>query len=168
VHSYLERVQQAVETAISDMTTDELLRHPEGKWCAAEILEHLARAFGTTVTHLQKCLDAGRPSASVPTLKQWLTSTVVVDLGYFPAGRKAPDFTRPKGLPPDEVVRGIRENLQAMDAVIAECERRFGTRGKLANHPILGPLSVAQWRRFHWVHTRHHMKQIELLKIRSQ
>jgi hypothetical protein len=166
VHPYLQRAQQAIEIAIGGMTTDQLLRHPEGKWCAAEILEHLARAFGTTVTHLQKCLDAGRPAASSPTLKQWLASTIVVDLGYFPTGREAPDFTRPKGLPPDEVLRRVREDLRAMDAVIAECERRFGTRCKLANHPILGPLSVAQWRKFHWVHTRHHMKQI--FKIRNQ
>jgi len=48
--------------------------------------------------------------------------------------------------------------------VLAECERRFGKRSKLANHFILGPLTAQEWRRFHWVHTRHHMKQIARLK----
>jgi hypothetical protein len=34
------------------------------------------------------------------------------------------------------------------------------------DHLILGPLTAAQWRKFHWIHGRHHVKQI--LRLREQ
>jgi hypothetical protein len=54
----------------------------------------------------------------------------------------------------------IRNNLAEMDRLHAECLARFGHRGYLANHPVLGPLTITQWPKFHWVHTRHHMKHV--------
>ena len=53
-----------------------------------------------------------------------------------------------------------------MDKVLPECERRFGARCKLASHFVLGPLTAEQWRKFHWIHTRNHMKQVARLKRR--
>jgi hypothetical protein len=47
-----------------------------------------------------------------------------------------------------------------MDRIIAQCEARCGKRVKLLNHSVLGPLSGTEWRKFHWVHGRHHIKQI--------
>jgi hypothetical protein len=82
----------------------------------------------------------------------------------MPSGRKAPAFAVPKGLPPDEVLRNIPIHIADMDRVLAECERRFGVRCRLADHAILGPLTAHQWRKFHWVHTCHHIKQIARLK----
>jgi hypothetical protein len=51
-----------------------------------------------------------------------------------------------------------------MDQGLAECEQRFGSEVKMADHVVLGPLTIPQWRRFHLIHTRHHMKQIERLR----
>jgi hypothetical protein len=50
-----------------------------------------------------------------------------------------------------------------MDAIVAQCEARFGC-GKVLDHPILGPLTAAQWRKFHLIHGRHHVKQIDRLR----
>ena len=50
--------------------------------------------------------------------------------------------------------------LRAMDLALAGAEQRFGTAALLANHPYFGGLTAAQWRKFHWRHTRHHLKQI--------
>jgi hypothetical protein len=44
------------------------------------------------------------------------------------------------------------------------CEAKFGSRIKVLDHPILGPLSIDQWRRFHLVHGLHHVKQIRRLR----
>jgi hypothetical protein len=46
------------------------------------------------------------------------------------------------------------------DIAAAGAEQRFGARTKLANHPLLGAFTAHEWRRFHLVHTRHHVKQI--------
>ena len=38
--------------------------------------------------------------------------------------------------------------------------QHFGSDVKLVNHPFLGPLTSDEWRRFHCVHGRHHLRQI--------
>jgi hypothetical protein len=64
----------------------------------------------------------------------------------------------------DEVTRGITPQIAAMDEIIAQCEARFGKRTLLLDHPVLGPLTARQWRKFHWIHGRHHLKQIKELR----
>jgi hypothetical protein len=29
------------------------------------------------------------------------------------------------------------------------------------DHPFIGPLTADQWRKFHWVHGRHHIRQMQ-------
>jgi hypothetical protein len=62
------------------------------------------------------------------------------------------------------VLSGIGQDLAGMDDAIQRCEQRFGSDLKLVNHPILGPLSAGEWRRFHSVHGRHHLRQIRRLR----
>jgi hypothetical protein len=92
-------------------------------------------------------------------------TAVVVGLGHIPAGLKAPAIAQPKGLPPEKVHNEIGAKIAAMDAIIAQCETRFGRRVPLLDHPILGPLTAPQWRRLHLVHGQHHLKQ--LLRLRD-
>jgi hypothetical protein len=162
----LQRTLQAIDAATRGMSGEQLAAHPEGKWSAAQILEHLAIAFGSTARGLEKCLVSGQPKVTPPTLYQRGATLLVAGIGYFPPGRKAPEFTQPKGMDGETALRAIRENLVAMDGAITRCEERFGRGRKIANHPVLGPLNVPQWRKFHLVHTRHHMKQIDRLRSR--
>ena len=165
--STLQRVKQAIEAATSGMTSEQLDQHPEGKWSAAGILEHLSITYGGTARLMRKCMDDGKPLGSSPTLKQRLATLLVTGWGYFPTGRPAPDFSRPKGLQGETALKTIVENLAAMDQGLAECERRFGGEVRIADHVVLGPLTIPQWRRFHLVHTQHHMKQIARLRAAS-
>jgi len=68
-------------------------------------------------------------------------------------------------LPVEKVRNEIGAKIVAMDAIIAQCEARFGRHVKLLDHPILGPMSAAQARKLHLVHGRHHLKQ--LLQLRD-
>jgi hypothetical protein len=163
VHLYLQRTREAIEAATRGMTAEQLAWHPQGKWSAAEILEHLSLAFSSTSKALDRVLSDGRPSAGGPTFYERVVTALVVDLGYFPSGRQAPEWTRPRGTAPGTILPTIGEKLEEMDGKISECERRFGT-GRIARHPIIGPFTARQWRRFHWIHTRHHMKQIARLR----
>ena len=160
----LARTLAALDAATRDVTTAELAFHPPGKWSAAEVLEHLAMTYGSTARMLTKLAVAERPRASVPSLRQRAFIAVVTGFGYMPTGRQAPEFTRPKGLSGEAALRQARDGLIAMDAPLAECARRFGQSSKLADHPVLGPLNAREWARFHWVHTRHHLKQIAHLR----
>ena len=53
---------------------------------------------------------------------------VVVGLGHMPTGRKSPATAQPRGLPAERVRNEVGTKLVAMDAVIAQCEARFGRR----------------------------------------
>jgi hypothetical protein len=159
----LEELQQTLKAASEGMSAEQLRWHPEGKWCAAEVLEHLYLTYTGTIKGLERVLGAGKPIVTTPTLTQRFGTFVVVRFSYLPEGRKAPQNTQPRGLPVERVRAEVEEKIAAMDATIGQCEEKLG-RGKLLNHPILGPLTGAQWRKFHLVHGRHHGKQIRRLR----
>jgi uncharacterized protein DUF1569 len=162
--SYLKQLEESISAATAGVTAEQLTWHPQGKWSTAEILEHLLLTYTGTVRGFQRCLQADKPLATAPTWKHRLRTFVLLKLEYFPQGREAPAPTRPKGTPPEVVLSSLRENIRAMDEIIAACAQKFGERVKLVDHPILGPLTAREWRKFHWIHARHHMRQIERLR----
>ena len=165
MHSHLQKTRDAIDQATNGMTLEEMTWHPDGKWCSAEILEHLALAFGGTAKFLSKVAADGKCVASKLTLKQRVGIAVVTGGEFIPGGRKAPAGVTPKGsVPPDQVLPTLRKYLADMDEAINACEGKLGTKVRIADHPVLGPLTVSQWRKFHMVHTRHHMKQIVALR----
>ena len=165
--AYLERLQEAIASATRGMSSEDLRRHPEGKWSAAEVLEHLYLTYHGTVKGFERCLREGKPLARMPVLNDRMKTFVVTGLGHMPEGRKAPERAQPRGMAAEEVMREIGPRLSAMDNLIAQCEARFGKRTRVLDHPILGPLTARQWRKFHWVHGRHHLKQIKRLRKES-
>lgn len=158
--SHLERLQNELETALVGASAESLTHGPEGKWNVAQILEHLFLSYRNTAKGLNKCLEAGKPLATRATAMQRAATLLVLDLGYFPTGRKAPERTVPRGMPAAEVREAIFPEIRTMAAQLDECERRFGADTKVLDHPVIGPLTVPQWRKFHWIHGRHHAKQI--------
>ena len=142
---------------------DELKFHPEGKWCSAEVLEHLSRTYFGTCFVLKKSLTEGVPSAR-RSARDRVAQFVVTTLGVLPGGRKAPTPTVPKGLPPQQAMREIRANFDEMEKTIAAAEEKFGKKTIVGIHPVLGPLNARQWRRFHLTHGLHHCKQVDALR----
>jgi hypothetical protein len=162
----LEQLSRAIAEAIDGMTPDDLLRHPEGKWSAAEILEHLNLTYLGTARNLERCLASGKTVASSDRSRKRWQRLVVTRLGWFPRRRKSPEPVLPRGLPAEQVTGEILKNLARMEKVIADCEARFGSKLPIADHPILGPLTAKEWRGFHLAHGRHHINQILRLKNR--
>jgi hypothetical protein len=163
-----ERTLRQIDTATADMTDEQLAWHPDGKWSAGDILEHLSLAFSGTVLGMRKRLESGRPTNRKSSLEQRLRSFILTRVGYFPPGRPAPEGVVPRGVAPREAFNSIRQNLIAMDKAVGDCEACFGSNVKIANHPVLGPLTAKEWRSFHYVHTRHHMRQIRALRQRME
>jgi uncharacterized protein DUF1569 len=162
--SRLEKLKENLESAVEGMSSAQWSWHPPDKWCAAEVLEHLYLTYTETIHGFERVMKRGKPLASRASLAQRVLAFVVVGLGHMPAGRKAPAFVQPKGLPAEQVRNQIGEKLAAMDAIIAQCEARFGRNVKLLDHPILGPLTATQVRKLHLVHGRHHQKQLRRLR----
>jgi len=160
----LEELQQALESAVEGMSEQQWKWHPTGKWCAGEVFEHLYLTYTGTIRGFENVLQADNPPATRPSMKHRLRALVVTGFSYLPAGRKAPPLATPRGLASEKVRSEIGMKIAAMDRIITECEDRFGSRTKLLDHPILGPLTGEQWRKFHVVHGRHHEKQILRLR----
>jgi len=163
VHPTTKQIRDAIANSTDGLSEHQLRLHPEGKWDSAAILEHLALTFGSTASLFQKILREGRPLATSSTLKHRAAQLAVLTFGYIPSGRKSPKRVEPTGLSGREAVDLIYGNLEKMELAFTECERRFGERVKIADHPALGPIRLSGWRKFHLLHTRHHMRQIDAL-----
>ncbi len=163
--SLLEELRQALESTVEGMSNQQMSWHPAEKWSAAEVLEHLYLTYTGTIKGFERVLTAGKPVVGQASVKQRLRTLVVLRFNHLPNGRKAPKQTVPRGIDLETVRGEVVRKLDEMDGIIAQCEARFG-HGKVLDHPILGPLTAAQWRKFHWIHGHHHVKQI--LKLRDQ
>jgi hypothetical protein len=161
----LEQLKESLESAVDGMSSEQLSWHLPGKWCTSEVLEHLYLTYTGTIKGFERVLTGGKPLATRASLAHRVLAFVVVGLGHMPAGRKSPAVAQPRGVPAEKVRNEIGAKLVAMDALIAQCEARFGRHVKLLDHPILGPLNATQWRKLHLVHGRHHRKQ--LLRLRD-
>ena len=160
----LADLRNEITSAINGMSTEELGLHTEGKWSAAEILEHLNLTYLGTIKGLGRCLQSGQASATGSRLKNFAKRFGLIGLGYFPPGRKSPERVRPRGNPVEQVRAQVLENLMELEKVIANCEAKFGKGKAVADHPIMGPLTAPEWRKFHVVHGKHHVKQIVRLR----
>jgi len=160
MNSYLERLQRELDEAVGHAEAGDLVKAPAGKWSAAQILEHLFLTYLHTNRGLAKCLEEGVPLATRATLKDRFATLSVVTLGYLPGGRQAPERAIPRGMSSEEARQAITPELEKMGSGLDDCERRFGVRTKILDHPFLGPLTANEWRKFHWVHGRHYARQI--------
>jgi len=160
----MERLQGEIDSALAGMPKERWNAHPPGKWSTAEILEHLCLTYTGTTKGFGRVLEAGKPQVTPATWRQRGRSLIVLGLGYLPSGRESPPFARPRGLAKETVAEQIGANISEMDAIMQSCESKLGRSTKVLDHPILGPLTVAQWRKFHLVHGLHHLKQIRGLQ----
>jgi len=164
---YLERLTNGIASATESLDAHTLLWHPEAKWSTAEILEHLYLTYTGTIRGFQRCLEAGNPPARTPSLRDRMRTFLVLGIGHMPKGRKAPKNALPRGISAELVLTDILAKISEMDAVIRQAEAKYGARTPVLDHPILGPLRAREWRKFHWVHGRHHLNQIRKLRRRA-
>ena len=138
-----------------------------GKWSIQQVVEHLLMTYGLTSEVMSARLAKGRPTQASATFGQRAGQFSICTLGIFPPGFSAPAAVTPS-MPSTvrtgaELSERMGSDLARMDASIDDAEKMFGQR-KAVSHARLGPLSVAQWRRFHAVHGRHHLKQIRTIR----
>ena len=160
MNRYLQRAHDALQHCAGALTQEQLAARPPGKWSIAEILEHLALTYSGTTAGAERAAARQRLTARRGDLRSRFRAFVVVECGYLPTGVEAPKRVVPVGIDPGTALAAAIGNLEKMDAALERAAATFGAGAKLMDHPIIGPLSTRQWRRFHWVHTRHHVRQI--------
>jgi hypothetical protein len=168
MHAVLERVVSQISSEVLGLDAETTQLHPNGlahKWSAQQVVEHLVLGYRLTSSALEKRLNKGRPSRNPRTYLQWSLQLMVLSFGRLPRGVPALDETVPvEGYFPamdgQQLGDLMRQEIEAMDTIFDRCRRKFGME-RVAVHPILGPLRVDQWRRFHAVHGLHHLVQLQ-------
>lgn len=162
----LEELRQEFALVLGGLSSNETqLRspvRPKG-WSIQQIAEHLLLTYNATERAVDTRLVKGTPTMAKPSLAQHIGRYFLVGLGYFPRGRKSPEAVMPPEsghrLSGEELTQSAEEHLARLDALFDAAEQKFGSK-KAISHMVLGPMTVAEWRRFHLIHGRHHMDQV--------
>lgn len=161
---YLDELSKLLESTTSGMDDETLTRAPAGKWCAAEVLEHLRLTYTGTAKMLERNREQAVVEAAAVDERVRAARHLIFDQNGFFEGLQAPPFATPK-TPPDASVRiRIHDDLRRLSAALDEAEQRRGKGANLGNHFALGPLTGEEWRHFHYAHGLHHAKQLEALR----
>jgi hypothetical protein len=164
-HPAASATLEALRAASASLSSADLQRREPGKWSVEQIYDHLEKPYSSTAYILGRCAEQGVAKGGRPTLKNRIQAFVVTSLGYFPTGVASPEVAIPAASPAPGAVERAVAALLTFDRAAAAAEARLGPRARVANHPIMGPFTVNQWRRFHLFHTRHHMKQVRAIRI---
>ena len=174
MHAVLQALMSRISREIDGLDEEITQLHPDNQthqWSVQQVVEHLALSYRTTTHNLDAHLAKGRITRNQNrTLVEWMLQLMVLSFGHHPRGVPPLEETSPKaGLYPamngSELVELLRRELEEMDLALDRCRRRFGME-RVAVHPMLGPLRVDQWRRFHAVYGMHRLEQ--LIQVRQQ
>ncbi len=156
---------------IPDLVLGPLAGHPEadwykappGKWCAAQIVHHLAISIDGS-GRVFEARRAKPPMRRRPRpVRQWLGQFVYLDVGWIPSGRHAPAATEPAQRPDAGAVeRQLRDGVARFLALAHEL-LPARQNDLFVKHPAFGDLTLPEWLRFHIRHCAHHAKQIRAL-----
>lgn len=171
MHQHLELLVGEIDLALSRLDESETQWRPrseESKWTIQENAEHLQLTYMSTIRLLESRIAKGRVTLAQASLVQRVSKRLMLNFGYLPRGRKAPEHATP--VPPvtartgTELCSSLRACIEQIDDLTGKGEEIFGDRPAVS-HSVLGPLSMSEWRRFHLVHGRHHLKQVKSILI---
>ena len=134
---------------------------PPGKWNSAQIVEHLALGLEWSAAGFEE-RRARDPMVRRPrTLPERVARLLVMHMGWFPPGLKAPSRAIPTphvehAIAETRFRRGVERNLE-----LAQLLLPARARDLFVKHPRMGDLALSEWMDFHVVHARHHARQMQ-------
>ena len=172
MHPHLSSVLETLDHAGDDLrraverigvSRAQLKPDPE-RWCAAEVLEHLALAEGSFTDRIASTIDAARDAGlgrESATERAELPDAIRTRLAVRTMKRVAPDRVRPTGTldlasawaAVDAQERRLRETLAGADGL--------ALNEVIVQHPTLGAFTVYQFVELIAAHRRRHVAQIE-------
>jgi uncharacterized protein DUF1569 len=167
MHPVFESAFREVTAELGAFDATSASVHPCGRphcWSVQQIVEHLVLSLDATRTVLEGRMSKGSPGRNLYRSRtEWALQLMILSAGHMPKGVGASRETTPAANLPATGVRELTERLErameSLDATLDQCRQRFHME-RVGRHFLLGPLRVDQWRRYHVLHLRHHVKQI--------
>ena len=168
-----ETLREELERSLGGLDDRQTQLRPGGdaaRWNIQQIVGHLLLTYAATEQALDARIEKGTPTKAKPLLVQRIGQFALIRVGYFPRGRKAPAWvtasTDASPVPGGVLIAEVDAAIAKLDQKVDAAENIFGPRCQAVSHMVLGPLCARQWRRFHLIHGRHHIKQI--MRIRGE
>ncbi len=159
VRRQLAALEPMVLKPLHQLDPEDWHRTLPGKWSIAQIVRHLAIALDSVATTFERRADKqGMRRRATPA--QALLRHLVLGLGRIPRGRQAPPGSVPEARPdPEATAAQFRMGVARLEALLEAwpLERQAAV---FVKHPLLGDLNLPEWVRFHYLHSRHHARQI--------
>ncbi len=166
-----ETLRDELQRSLGGLDDQQTQLRPNGdaaRWSIQQIVGHLLLTYAATEAAMDARIEKGSPTKAKPMLAQRIGQFTLIRLEYFPRGRKAPErVTAASDLPPvpgGTLIAEVDDAITKLDRRVDAAEKIFGPKRRAVSHMVLGPLNVAQWRRFHLIHGRHHIKQIVAIR----
>jgi hypothetical protein len=155
----LAALEPLVFAPLHGLDPEDWHRAPKGKWTIAQIIAHLAAGVDrSSAVFEERAAKQGMSRRSTP--GQAILRHLLLMLGQFPPGRKSPEATRPPEHPDADLVAAQYRMGVERFARLAESWPEQRQVEIFVKHPLLGDLNLPEWVRFHFVHGRHHARQI--------
>jgi len=172
MHPTLHQLQKELTFALSELPESDLHARSVDRpasWSIFQIVQHLLLTYASTEASFEARLQNKDLKRSAITPGQQIARFFVLRLGWIPIKREAPPAVNPGSASPipsitaGQILSDLQAALLSMDSILSEAERQFGS-SRCQSHFALGSMSVRDWRRFHLVHGRHHIRQIHKLQ----
>ncbi len=159
VRRQLDAIEPMVFGPLHGLKPEDWHRAPKDKWSIAQIVAHLAAGVDASSGVLeQRAAKTGMKRRSNP--GQAVLRHFLLMLGKFPPKLKSPESTRPPEEPDAELVSAqYRMGIERF-AGLSESWNDKQKSEIFVAHPVMGDLTMPEWVRFHYVHARHHARQI--------
>jgi len=156
----LANLPQLVLGPLAGRADADWYRAPPGKWCAAQIVQHVALSIeycGRTFDHRRAHAPMRRRRR---TARQLVSYLAVLRVGWVPGRWRAPVRTTPAEHPSRGEV--TRHFLEGVDRLVGLERDLLPARAAdlFVKHPVLGDLTLPEWLRFQDWHCAHHARQI--------
>ncbi len=159
VRRQLAALEPMVLGPMHGVTGDVWHRAPKSKWSLAQIVAHLALSVDLSSSVFERRAEK-QDMIRRSTPGQSVLRHLYLGLGRYPAGRKAPESTQPSEHPDsDLMVAQFRMGVERFTTLLDTWPDKRQLE-VFVQHPLLGDLNLPEWVRFHYVHCRHHARQI--------
>jgi hypothetical protein len=159
INRQLAAIEPMVLHPLRELEGEEWHRAVAGKWSIAQIIKHLAIGIDGSGAALQKrAAKTGMKRRATP--GQTLLRHIYLGVGRVRPGRSAPPGTIPEDRPdPETTLAQFRMGVARFETLAQTWPEQRQVE-VFAKHPALGDLNLPEWVRFHFVHCRHHARQI--------
>jgi len=166
MHPVLKVELERLAEEVRGISLEEAQVHPQpgqGRWCPQQVIEHLVLSYKMTTEEIGRQLAKGQPAKRRRGLLGIFLRLQTIGLGVMPHGIPSTPRLKPRTFDPlsgAELAERLLARGEEMDVLLGVARRKFGIQ-PCGEHPFYGPLRVDEWRRYHALHARHHLKQLQ-------